>query len=235
MNIFFYRYGRRPIMGASFFLMFIAGLICAVAPQDLIGQGTSYPSFAIGRFLLACATRGIAITGFVMGMLFISKLTFSKSKKLPFVFLGSELGKRSVLHVLLSYLLHRWSEAASFQWYCYQILFCLWPIITIGDRTDISNLANVECRSRCCSRTFYILLFVSVAPLSFLCQFEFPSRLNFSILPESPRWLISKQRYKDAERLFHHIAERNKRVFDQRKYQEFVTADKKVIKQLEYR
>jgi len=54
-------------MGASFFLMFIAGIICALSPQDLIGYGTSYSSFAIGRFLLACATRGIAITGFVMG------------------------------------------------------------------------------------------------------------------------------------------------------------------------
>lgn len=67
-------------MGASFFLMFIAGLICAVAPQDLIGHGTSYASFAIGRFLLACATRGIAITGFVMGMSLIETLTFDKLK-----------------------------------------------------------------------------------------------------------------------------------------------------------
>jgi hypothetical protein len=48
--------------------MCIAGIICALAPQDLIGHGTSYPVFAIGRFLLACATRGIAVTGFVMGM-----------------------------------------------------------------------------------------------------------------------------------------------------------------------
>ncbi len=55
-------------MGASFVLMSIAGIICALAPEELIGQGTSYSSFAVGRFLLACATRGIAITGFVMGM-----------------------------------------------------------------------------------------------------------------------------------------------------------------------
>lgn len=64
-----FRYGRRPIMGVSFFLMFIAGVICALSPHDLIGYGTSYPSFAIGRFLLACATRGIALTGFVMGII----------------------------------------------------------------------------------------------------------------------------------------------------------------------
>jgi hypothetical protein len=55
-------------MGVSFVLMFLAGIICALAPQDLIGYGTSYVFFAIGRFLLACATRGIAVTGFVIGM-----------------------------------------------------------------------------------------------------------------------------------------------------------------------
>ena len=54
-------------MGISFVLMFIAGIICALAPQDLLGHGTSYPVFVTGRFLLACATRGIAVTGFVMG------------------------------------------------------------------------------------------------------------------------------------------------------------------------
>lgn len=55
-------------MGASFVLMFIAGLICALSPADFFGYETSYSSFAVGRFLLACATRGIGITGFVMGM-----------------------------------------------------------------------------------------------------------------------------------------------------------------------
>jgi hypothetical protein len=55
-------------MGFSFVLMFFAGIICALSPQDYIGYGTSYPFFAIGRFLLACATRGISVTGFVIGM-----------------------------------------------------------------------------------------------------------------------------------------------------------------------
>jgi hypothetical protein len=55
-------------MGVSFVLMFIAGIICALAPEELIGHGTSYYFFALGRFLLACATRGISITAFVIGM-----------------------------------------------------------------------------------------------------------------------------------------------------------------------
>ena len=75
-------------MGASFVLMFLAGIICALAPQDLIGYGTSYPLFAIGRFLLACATRGIAVTGFVMGMFSIFR---TKKNKLNFEYFFSAL------------------------------------------------------------------------------------------------------------------------------------------------
>lgn len=72
--LFYLRFGRRPIMGISFVLMFVAGIICALAPQDLFGYGTSYPFLAVGRFLLACATRGIAITGFVIGMCHIIEI-----------------------------------------------------------------------------------------------------------------------------------------------------------------
>ena len=49
-----------------------------------------------------------------------------------------------------------------------------------------------------------------------------------SILPESPRWLISKQRYSDAESLFRRIAEKNKKPFDETLYQNFVTEDRNV-------
>jgi MFS family permease len=62
------RYGRRPIMGVSFFLITLASFICAFAPQQELGFEISYAFFVFGRFLLACATRGIALTGFVIGM-----------------------------------------------------------------------------------------------------------------------------------------------------------------------
>jgi hypothetical protein len=68
-------------MGVSFVLMFVAGIICAQAPHDLLGYGTSYPFFAIGRFLLACATRGIGITGFVMGMCHVKYSTYRNPMK----------------------------------------------------------------------------------------------------------------------------------------------------------
>lgn len=59
-------------MGVSFVLMFFAGIICAIAPQILKDTNQSYYLFAVGRFLLACATRGISITGFVMGKIHLN-------------------------------------------------------------------------------------------------------------------------------------------------------------------
>ena len=64
----FKRFGRRPIMGVSFMLLLLAGFICAFAPQQELGFEISYAFFVFGRFLLACATRGVALTGFVIGM-----------------------------------------------------------------------------------------------------------------------------------------------------------------------
>ncbi|CAF1560189.1 unnamed protein product, partial [Rotaria sordida] len=51
----------------------------------------------------------------------------------------------------------------------------------------------------------------------------------YFILPESPRWLISEQRYDEAGSIFHHIAERNKKQFDPILYQRFVREDKKRV------
>lgn len=53
--------------------------------------------------------------------------------------------------------------------------------------------------------------------------------LSRSILPESPRWLVAKQRYEDAEELLKKIAAKNKIPFDQAIYDQFVKEDKKVI------
>ena len=37
----------------------------------------------------------------------------------------------------------------------------------------------------------------------------------FSVLPESPRWLVSKGRFADAEKILRRVAVDNKRNFDQ--------------------
>jgi hypothetical protein len=52
----------------------------------------------------------------------------------------------------------------------------------------------------------------------------------FSILPESPRWLVSKGHYEHAERIFRRIAKTNKTYFDSAAYERFVKEDKMVIK-----
>ena len=54
-------------MGVSFILITIAGFMCALAPHQNFGFEISYAFFVLGRFLLACATRGVALTGFVIG------------------------------------------------------------------------------------------------------------------------------------------------------------------------
>ena len=54
-------------MSVSFILMALAGIICAFGPQDSLGFWPSYFIYMLGRFLLACATRGISVSGFVLG------------------------------------------------------------------------------------------------------------------------------------------------------------------------
>ena len=52
----------------SFVIIFVASFLCAYAPQQQLGFDISYSLFTFGRFLLACAGRGIALTGFVIGV-----------------------------------------------------------------------------------------------------------------------------------------------------------------------
>lgn len=62
-----YRYGRRLTMSASFLLMTLTGFICTFGPQSRFGVRYSYIIFVVARFLLACSTRGISESGFVLG------------------------------------------------------------------------------------------------------------------------------------------------------------------------
>jgi len=54
-------------MSVSFILMSISGFLCAYGPQSMYGFWPSYIIFIIARFLLACSTRGISVSGFVLG------------------------------------------------------------------------------------------------------------------------------------------------------------------------
>lgn len=66
-NILLFRYGRRPIMSICILLMVCSGFVCAFFPQKTtFGFWPSYVVYTISRFFLACATRGISVTGFVL-------------------------------------------------------------------------------------------------------------------------------------------------------------------------
>ena len=50
----------------------------------------------------------------------------------------------------------------------------------------------------------------------------------FSVLPESPRWFISKGRFADAEKILRRIAVDNKRNFDQDAFEKLKQEQEKV-------
>ena len=54
-------------MSVSFILMAVSGFLCAYGPQPSFGFWGAYIIFVIARFLLACSTRGISVSGFVLG------------------------------------------------------------------------------------------------------------------------------------------------------------------------
>ena len=47
--------------------MTLAGFLCTFGPQSKFGVWPSYLIFVVARFLLACSTRGISESGFVLG------------------------------------------------------------------------------------------------------------------------------------------------------------------------
>ena len=55
-------------MLSSFIMLIVGGLGVAFGPQEAFGTRTSYIIYAISRFIIACGTRGINVTGFVLGI-----------------------------------------------------------------------------------------------------------------------------------------------------------------------
>lgn len=56
----------------------------------------------------------------------------------------------------------------------------------------------------------------------------FDFSLSFSVLPESPRWLISKSQFEKAERVLRRIAVDNQRNFEPRLFAQLRAEQEKV-------
>lgn len=58
-------------------MMILGGIGVAFGPQESIGTLPSYIIYIVSRFIIACGTRGINVTGFVLGKLIPSHFFFN--------------------------------------------------------------------------------------------------------------------------------------------------------------
>lgn len=163
------RYGRRPIMSVCFVLMTLSGLLCSFGPQSKFGIWPSYIIFIIARFLLACSTRGISESGFVLGSEMV------------------EPDKRLMVSMVLNYFF----TFGEFFLVLMAYLFRTWRLLT---------------------------LIITIFTVPF-CFFYF-------VLPESPRWLVSKGDFDRAEKILRHIANVNKEKFNSDDYEQLKNMQK---------
>ncbi|CAF1248938.1 unnamed protein product [Rotaria sordida] len=158
------KFGRRPIMSICFVILAIVSFISTFCPQDVFGTGYSHLFFLIARFLLACSTRGISESGFVLSSELVSPR------------------KRVMAGAVMTY------------FYAFGQLWLVLFAYFI--------------------RTWRMLLLTT----SFLML---PYCLFYLFLPESPRWLISKGRFSEAEKVLRTIAIENKQKFSHEAYEQF--------------
>ncbi|CAF0928905.1 unnamed protein product [Rotaria sordida] len=155
------KYGRRPIMSVSFILMSFSGLLCTFAPQQSFGFWPSYIIFVLARFLLACSTRGISVSGFVLA----SEIVGPKKRLLTGIVIEYFFAFGQMILLIFAYFIRSWR------------------ILTLS-----------------------------------IALFTVPYIFFYFILPESPRWLISKGRFDEGEKILRHIAKINNRVFNNDAY-----------------
>lgn len=161
------KFGRRPIMLSSFIMLIIGGLGVAFGPQEAFGTWPSYIIYAVSRFIIACGTRGINVTGFVLGMEMMGP------------------SKRLFAGIVIEY------------------FFAFGQLVLVG----IAFINNVLLKNDW--RAMAIFLVLPCIP--FLSYFFF--------LPESPRWLLSKNRQDEALKILQQVAKANKRELNPHSWQ----------------
>lgn len=164
------KYGRRPIMSVSFILMTLAGFLCAFGPQASFGFWPSYMIFIFSRFLLACSTRGISVSGFVLG----SEIVGPNKRLLTGIVIEYFFAFGQLFLVFFAYFIRTWRTLT-------------WAI----------------------------------------SLFTVPFMFFYFVLPESPRWLVSKGRFTDAEKVLRRIAVVNQRNFEPDAFQKMKETQEK--------
>ncbi|CAF0834845.1 unnamed protein product [Adineta steineri] len=171
------KYGRRPIMSVSFILLTASGLLCAYGPHAALGFWPSYIIFVLSRFLIACATRGISVSGFVLGSEIVGP------------------SKRLLTGIVIEYF----------------FVFGQYFLVAFA---------------------FFIRTWRALTGA--ITLFTVPFMFFYFILPESPRWLVSRGRFDDAEKVLRKIASDNKRDFDPNKYQQLKEEQQKHMKSTQH-
>ncbi|CAF1313314.1 unnamed protein product [Rotaria sordida] len=109
-GIFADKYGRRPIMSACILLMVVTGFICAFFPQKkAFGFWPSYIVYTISRFILACSTRGISVTGSIFAFEdIITELVGPKNKFLTAISVKYFFAIGQLFLVAFAYFIREW-------------------------------------------------------------------------------------------------------------------------------
>ena len=155
------RFGRRPVMGVSFLLITFAGLMYAFAPQRGFRFEISYAFFVLGRFLLSCATRGVALTGFVIGTSNDENEKTLKNFLRDCFRCGNRLVEENTIDSFHCHSIHSWTKATCIHRYCHSIFLRWRRISTINICLFHPNMALVEYCSGHLVNSISFLLLVS--------------------------------------------------------------------------
>ena len=160
-------------MLSSFIMIIIGSAGVAFGPQDSFGSTYSYAIYAVSRFIIACGTRGINVTGFVLGMEMMGP------------------SKRTFAGIVIEY------------------FFAIGQLILVA-----------------IAYTNYVLLGWTWRALAIILIIPcLPFLSYFFILPESPRWLLSKNRPDDALKILENVAKTNKRELKKESWQALIESE----------